>query len=295
MLIGDIPAGEFIRQARKQLKWSQFDLGMGIVDRSKISKIESGEVIPSYDTLVQLVERLGFDADIITHAKNQAINQLEAYTSSNNIAAAEALIKKLEKDDIFMDNLFNKQALQASKVAIAIINKDPIGKIRAMVIRGLDITIPNFDEAKVADYLLTKTGIKLLNQLSIVYWDSNEKEKAIQLMEALVANFEMRCSDNRHKARILPTLLFNLTSYLHDIGEYKKAILLCEKGIAACVNLPAFPLLPHLITNKAACLYNLRDIDGSKALFEQAFHIFAGYNNFEYKEIIRKEIAQRFD
>jgi len=78
--------GDRITQARKQLKWSQADLGKKVgVSREIIGRYERGEVSPSIDVAIKIAEALDVSLDYlaggnVAHFDNKTIkliNEIE--------------------------------------------------------------------------------------------------------------------------------------------------------------------------------------------------------------------------
>jgi transcriptional regulator with XRE-family HTH domain len=293
--IAGMPAGAFIKKAREQKGWVQQELADGILDRTTLSKLENGKHMPPYDKLVQLVERLGYNAGSINTDMRQWKKELNGYLSRRDTHNADRLIIRMESDDDFMTLDMNRQFIILSRVASAIIKKEPPGKILALIKKGLEINVQNFHETYLENYLLTVNDIVLINQMTIVYWDSNERDKAINLMYALMRNFDKNCQDIKMRGDCYPTLVYNLTSYLLDMNRYKEAIPLCDKGIDICLETFSLFTLPQLLTNKADCLFNIGDKDGSGELFKQAFYLLDAYQRYDYKEILRKHVKEMMD
>ena len=294
MTIANIPVGKFIKTARKQRGWSQDTLGIDILERSIISKLERGLYIPPVQKIAQLLERLGFSADIIGTDEQQMKSEILACISNRDIKNAMRLIKKLEDDKKFMESEKNQQFIFYVKTAVAIVQNELPGKIKALIKEGLKITISDFNDKDVDKYLLTSNDIQLINQLTILYWNNNECDAAITLMTVLIDNFDKNCSDPRYRAQHYPTLVYNLTSYLHDLGKYKETIPLCDKGIEVCQETHSFSKLPLIIANKAFSLFHLGDKDGSLHLYRQVFYLFDSYAMYEYKEITRKSVKEKY-
>ncbi|MCL2188768.1 MAG: helix-turn-helix domain-containing protein [Defluviitaleaceae bacterium] len=294
--IGNMDVGTFIKKARKQRGLTQSELADGIIGRrDSLSKIETGKISCSYDTLVQLIERLGYSADILPTDEWQRKNEVEASLSARNTVTATQLVAELEANDDFMYKTINRQYILRSKAAIAIINEESPAKIIKMVDRALKMSIPNFDEKRIEEYLLTSNDIILINQLSLVRWESSKRDDAVNTMLALMRNFENNCADPRYLGRHYPTLVFNLTSYLRDMNRQTEAIPLCDKGIDICIKTYDTYMLPQITSNKACCLFDIGDRDGSLSLFKQVYYSFEMYKMYRYKEIIRNFVADNFN
>jgi len=76
--------GDRITQARKQLKWSQADLGQQVgVSREIIGRYERNEVSPSIDVAIKIAEALNVSLDflaggnVVAHFDNKTIKLIE--------------------------------------------------------------------------------------------------------------------------------------------------------------------------------------------------------------------------
>jgi len=295
LMIGTLTVGEFIKKIRTQRKLSQHDLAIGIFNnRTVISKIENGHFVPSYEKLVLLVERLGFGADCIGENHHQDIKELNSYSNSNKFDKMEELITALEKNDDFMDSIYNRQALMVSNIIVMREKDAPTESVRTIILSGLKITLRNFDEKKIADYLLTVNDIKLINQLAILYWKIKNTDAAIRLMHDLIKNLETNCADVRFRKKMLPWLYYNLSKYLYDTNRYSEEIPLLDRGIAFCRESNSLFYLPHLIGNKAWCKYRLGNDTEAFPLFVQAYYTYSAYTLYDNRDIVRNFVLKHY-
>ncbi|MCL2365305.1 MAG: helix-turn-helix domain-containing protein [Defluviitaleaceae bacterium] len=293
--IGTFTFAEFFKQMRNQRGMSQVDLAAGIIHRSLISKIENGHYIPEYGRLALLVERLGFGMDNIGKNHHDDMQEIEGCINRNDFDNAEKRIAQLEKNDDFMDSIYNQQAVFLFKALLMMKNNDQQESVRKAILDGLAITIRNFDEKKLADYILTANDIKLINQLAILYWKHKETDAAIQLMHGLIQNLESNCTDVRYRARMLPWLYFNLINYLYEEKRYNEEIPLLDKGIEYCIKSSSLYFLPHLIGNKAWCKYRLGDTTEGFKYFRRAYHMYDGYDLREPRSIVHRFVLENYN
>lgn len=68
---------EQIKKTRTKLGWSQRQLGAAVgLPQPHISSIESGEIVPRFDTLLDLVRVLGFDLLLVPRPLVPAVQSL---------------------------------------------------------------------------------------------------------------------------------------------------------------------------------------------------------------------------
>jgi len=294
MMIAGMPAGTFVKRARKQRGFKLTSLADEIISESLLSNFENGKKGISREKLAFLLERLGFDADIIDAEDDLRKNKIRDCVIRRDNKSAIQLLCALENDYDFMDETRNKQFVAIMNAGVAINLEKPPGEIRSIILHGLKITIPHFHEKYVSDYLLTGGDIELIKQLASLYEMSGDKSAAIKLMYNLIANLETNCTDERRLAKYYPSMVFNLTTFLCDMNEYEKAIHLCDKGIAVCRKSYALFTLPKLIANKALCLYEMGDEKKGKALFLEAYYLYDAYELFDSKKRLHDYVFNKY-
>jgi len=295
MMIGSLTIGEFIKDIREQRKLTQQDLATGIfTDHSYISKLERGKYNPPYKKVVLLMERLGFSAESINASYHREVHEIDKKIQEEKFDEIKERVTRLEKDDDFMSMLFNRQAIDYFKVVLAMQNKENPSNIRAMIMRGLKMTLSDFEEKKVAQYLLTTNDIKLIDCLAILYWKMGQVDDAIRLMYDLIANFDIHCIDERNRARILPWMYLNLTTYLYNAGRYEEELPLLKEGINICRKYNSMFCLPHLIGNMAWCKFRLGHKKDSLKLFYQAYYMRDAHALEEPRKRVRNFVLENF-
>jgi len=290
MKIGNLPVGEFIRQARIQRKITQVHLASDIMDATSLAHLEKGTRFPTREKIVQILERLGFDGDIIDAADEQRKSEIRNALYYENVTTAEELLLTLEKDNFFMSEINNLQFIYMSKATISTIKNESPLMVREIVMAGLKITLPFFQEKYIQEYLLTGNDITLINQLAISYKNEGNHCESIKIQNLLIENIETNCIDFRHNSRYYPYLIYGITKHLGEIGEYKKAIPLCDKGIAMCHKTNNFTLLPDIMLNKACCLCETNNIPEGIKLLLTTTHMYMAYG-FDAKVALIKDYA----
>jgi len=287
--------GEMIKKLRTQRGISQTKLGEPYVHRTHISKIERGLVLPSKTNLAFLFEKLGygiwdFPELFLDEAEAKFENALEALGSllkQKEINKARELLEQLEKDDSFMKKTAYKQRLLSHKATIAISNEESLPKIRKILLDALKISIPNFDEEKIPEYWLSQITFGIIDKIAIVYNAENEIDKAINLRKMLWDNLKNQYRDHTLKAKLTPSLAYNLASGLHKAAKYEEAIDLCDEGIKSLRHVNSIRVLPLIILIKAYCLYEIGDTQICKKLLRQSYYGNEILGRFDILEIIK--------
>lgn len=69
---------EAIKEARKAKGWSQLELGQKVrLAQRHISGIETGKIVPRFDTLLEIVRTLGHDLVLVSSAMVPAVKAME--------------------------------------------------------------------------------------------------------------------------------------------------------------------------------------------------------------------------
>jgi len=293
--------GEMIRRLRMQRGITQEFLAYPYLERGHLSKIERGKTMPNKRTIEILLERLGhnpksftvFYMDQKTAEIQSIMDELEGYLKRRKIREADALIARLEEDVEFTSNDLYRQYLLSAKASSAISKKEDSDKIFDILRNAIMIGIPLFKEDDIEKYLLTKIDIELINMMAVVYCEDGHLEKSINLMYRLKENFDSRFVDNVSKGIHYPLVIYNLTKYLGMSERYKEAIKLCDAGKEVCLDISALRILPLIIMNKAACLYELGDKKDCEKLLRQAYYASEMHERFDTTEEIKNYAEEK--
>jgi len=287
--------GEMVKKLREQRGISQTELGEPFMCRTHISKIERGLTLPSKTNLTLLLEKLGYDIwdfpefflDESEAKFENALETLGSLLKQKEINKARELLEQLEKDGSFMKKITYKQRLLSHKATIAISNEEPPSKIREILLDALKISIPNFDEERISEYWLSQITFGIIDKIAIVYNTENEVDKAINLRKMLWDNLKNQYRDHALKAKLTPSLAYNLASGLHKAAKYEEAIDLCDEGIKSLRHVNSIRVLPLIMLIKAYCLYEIGDTQICKKLLRQSYYSNEMLGRFDILEIIK--------
>ena len=276
--------GSLITRLRKQKNLTQEELAYSLIDRTTLSKIESGKAVPNNKTLEALLQKLGFNPYKITdffHDDEMAdaqksINELNSLLTfqthdpkSQTIARVDTLIGQLDNNKKYTQHEINRQKILIFKAMNAINRREDAQTVRAMLMNAIKTTIPKFNVKNISDYYLTKQDQQVLNMLAICYSDEEQHDKAVEIMYELKHNYDKHCIDNNEMGDCYPAIVYNLSRFLAEADRYHEAIEVCDIGLKVCKETRSLYRLPVILGIKAACLGWIGKIEESKKLFSQ--------------------------
>jgi transcriptional regulator with XRE-family HTH domain len=283
--------GEVIRRERIRQHITQEDLSSGICSTSWLSKIESGSVTPQPQTFELLIKRLGknvsqyiqFRGEIEIDIENLKFEIRRAKALKDN-EKARSLYQTLvpSADD---KNILNQQFLLLYDVLLLKgASKDYRQKCDQLY-KALEMTIPNFQPAKLHDLLLSQDEIIILNNLAINHYRLDEKETAKSILKELAQYLEKPNFDYEEKRRAYPIVCYNLSKWAGLDGDTLESIRLSNKVIDFCIIHSELNCLPEALFNKGYALAHLGSIESAKESFMQSHYLF--------KTLRREDEAQR--
>ncbi len=296
-------AGNLIKECREQKKLTQMQLCEGICSVSALSRIESGEINPSYYLLSHLVERLGcevskFGANITSAAEMSFVNKYEMIKDlliSREFLQAEMRLEELEQEffspsqkkkkkvnsikaeqieeeSAVISEKIKRQLLLCAKSAIAFETNQDEDEILRMIEEAINLTIPNFGEENIRTYLLSFNEISLIEQLAFIHRRKGNMQKAIGIFYSLIESLDKYYFDEYEKSKAYCLTLYNLSSHLGQIENHNEVLKVCDLGIQYCRKHSRLRILPNIAFNKACALYFLDEKSEYKELIIQAYY-----------------------
>ena len=293
---GRYTVGEIIRKLREQMGLSRAKLLDHGIDESTLVRIEKGSIkAPTYTTLEPILEKLGldpltdlraiFDEDTIRVRGLKA--QLNGFIETQKLEDAQRVITELEGIEEHTKSIYNRQYISYAKIAIASYKADKIpADIRAMATKAIKLTIVNFKEEEIENYLLSRTVMKLINIIAGMYFEEGNLKQAIAIMSSLKRNFEKNIIDESEIGKRYPKLMYHLAKYLTLDGQHEKAIGMCDEVVDICKNTGQLRYLPYMLSTKASALYHLDREDEAKLLLKQTSVIFLAYNMHKERKML---------
>ncbi|MGC5325572.1 helix-turn-helix domain-containing protein [Brevibacillus sp. SYSU BS000544] len=209
--------GKRLREFRKSLQMTQEELASDICNRSYVSQIEKGQVIPSPEILEQLANRLNRDlSDLWQEAGNPSFTQVEVQNALRHI------INRIEENEWDIARKWLTKLLHTTlsptdqcrfswaKAQIAE-HDDPFSDIESLYLESIELAHDQQDIPSL---------VRSLDSLALYYCRNQHAEKAIPLL--------MECFQLMHqffisyRSRISVHLHLGLMSEM--LGEYRSAI-----------------------------------------------------------------------
>ncbi|MCL2365172.1 MAG: helix-turn-helix transcriptional regulator [Defluviitaleaceae bacterium] len=245
--------GKMIKRLRKQKGISQEELAFPIIDRTTLSKIESGKAMPHRKTLEFLLDRLGYDSnEFVSHflapedvevqsAIDELNNLLRTVVRKANTEAkqkmcvkVDALINRLEQNKVFIQHPLNMQFLLDVKARHAY-NLQQDKKAAEYARQALKIVIPHFDEQNIPDYYLNKQCNNMLVLLAMIYAEEGRYDNAINILYGLLENIKITYNDINIQAKLIISTSNNLARILLQANRPQEAFDISEAAIQICI------------------------------------------------------------
>lgn len=209
---------------RNRRGYTQSELAAGLFDRSYISQIESGRIIPPLATLGVLCDRLGIEVD-------ELISRSRPQLQSAELRRARRLLQRVKRS-ASADSLFEAWSILADLPT----QDDFLDAAQALM--KLD-----YDSDRIV-YVLQRTALKLLSdgydidrRMEILVDLGNVHFRRAQYLDA-IAVYETILIQNPH-VETMARVQANLGSTLYRLGRYEEAKTAFEdamEGAAKCAN-----------------------------------------------------------
>ncbi|MFD1736964.1 helix-turn-helix domain-containing protein [Bacillus salitolerans] len=267
--------GREIKRLRLQAGLSQKELSNGTVTQARISKIEAGKdnISPLAVTLFEISEILGVSIDHfyrvgahteIDHA-DTVKKQIRKFIRQENYDIAYGIIKKEKRNPVFFKNKRNWQFLLWQEgIVIFYLNKslhDSLHKLEEAL-----------DYMNRSPKIFSEREIEILNSIGIIYFDSNNQDRAITTYNHALNKLSKIPSiqDPTIEAR----LTYNLSMSLTRKKNFHKSIELCKNGIKKMIVNHKLSLLGKLHYQIGYNYRLLKDYSQSKMYYLKAKFIF---------------------
>lgn len=186
---------EIIRKERKAAQMSQEELSDGICATRTLAGIESGSRSPREQTMNDLLEKMNRKRtkinSIITTDDYEILwlkREFNGMLYYSEYEKAEEILKQLE-ERLDISNPKNRQFLKGEKVTIMYrLKKWTPEQCLQELEEQLSLTLDMKQD--IFRHSLTVTEHSLLNEMAVIYYENQQKEKASQIWEKQVQSFE---------------------------------------------------------------------------------------------------------
>lgn len=306
--MGVYRAGDVIRRNRQALHMTQEELCEGICNAQTLSRIENGKQNPGKEVYKRLMERMGKEKNrAFARISGDDIRVLEYAREYENALhkfdyeKAEEKLLCLEK--MADDSPVSKQYLLRGRAVIDWnLKRITPEEGRKKLKEALAITIENAEEQNFSTYPLMENEISILYSIADTYFYESKIEKAIFLLESVYEgiNSGYRIPEKRKLTEVL--ILTNLSNMYGELGKYKKAIELAERGIAICKEEKVSSALPQLLAEMEWNMEQLLDSDESvkfaredcEKILRQACYLASALKQNHNFELIKSHYKEYF-
>lgn len=300
-----IHIGEIIKQRRIELGLTQEELCEGICEPPTMSRIETGRQTPSHSKLKALLSRLNLPGE--KYYAMMSTNELEIERIKDEIIDCNTRhlnkegLDKIEKLLALIDNNdhISHQFIARSRVLLGKRHNETIVPYSTeekldLLFKAIKMTIPNFDIDEIGSHWYSLDEVKVINQLGIVYSESKQHLKSIDIYYQLFKYISKKLSIHADNVATCILVSYNYSLVLLEEKRYKEASNVANWGWNKCVEWSRAGNLGGLLFVIGKCLYCTGKIDESKDYFIQAYYAYKSMQNIADMNTIAVDIKEYF-
>jgi transcriptional regulator with XRE-family HTH domain len=294
-------AGKIVRRLREQRGISQTRLAEGIMDRTNLTRLESGKQGMSIQKLTFLFERLGYSMrkyfpymlSLDEQEFYEIRDKIKSTLHRNEVNDVEILLNKLEENPNYREEL-HKQFIAQTKATLCLITDNNLKQAQMYLDEAISYTVPDYHENNIETFLLASDDIEIITMMADVSYREGDYDKAILILKNLAHNIRKNLMDAREKAISLTFVLYNLSIFLGLQNRHNEVLSICNEAIEAGQINEVYGLLPMLLYNKAFALYCLNEHQEIKNLLYQTYYGFLMIGQIDNAAGIKKKIMENF-
>lgn len=268
--------GEELKKIRKSLGYSQTDVQEIVgVNVDSIRKIESGRVIPRYDTLELL--SVAYKEDLLELLKGCRSNkflmeyheELDYIITSYDKASTASLKQRLNENfrpniGITMVNPAEfKQFMMFVDAIDQYYSDSPVayGSTLNDLINALQLTIPNYSIRKFRRYKYSYIEFRILLFISLFIAKEEKYSFSNEILYYILNKISLKNHSTKYIDFLIGNIYFNIAYNYHMQDNHAKVIEISDKGIAFCLEKRTTHALYSLYYRKGIAQYSLEDED----------------------------------
>ena len=295
-----ISFGEVLRKIRKELNLTLDEVSnLSGVNSETIRRIETGKVIPKFETLEFLSPI--YKEDLISMFLKCRLddysyfyeikNRLERKFDGNKLDTLYVELEELNTYIKYVNSSFYKNLIEQLILLIhAIIlykNHNDNTKALNKLIETIKITTPNFSIENYSFFIYSAIEIRILMNMGFILNRLGYKAKYLEIMEFCINSVES--NDETY-----PKLCHNLAGAYMRNKEFKKALKLSNMGIETSQKIRDFNQLSILYYGKAIAEYKLNKVKYKKSL-EISITLCEAFGQKELKDKIISNCKEVFN
>lgn len=268
--------GKHIRKTRLDLGLTQKDINLlSGITADCLRRIETGKVIPRYETIVLL--SIAVKKDLLKDLQNyRNSNPLFTFYSSldeliiktDEITLSNLNIKYDEiiesENNIYIDNSLTKQFKLLIEGVELFYNKDYKSSI-CLLIEAIQISNPLFEIKNLNELKFNYFEIRVMLLLANAYSYIDQLDNAKALLMYAIDKIDNSINASAHEKQLFTKLLLNLSYYHHLSDKHQLALNYALDGIKHCNETHSSFCLGLLYYRKAVSMWNLNQYDSKEA------------------------------
>ncbi|MEW4221565.1 helix-turn-helix domain-containing protein [Rossellomorea marisflavi] len=283
--------GKKIRELRKAIGITQGELADGICTQALVSRMEKGDIYPSATVLYRISQKLGVDVnyffEIGSTERFDYIKNVERLLNNYRFKLQYdeliELVRKEEKNPIFINHKENKQLLEWNKaIYIAEVEND---KDRAISVL-LDAYQLTADPKRAMSEREMRLQISLGNFLSL----QEKYEEALEVYERVQK--ALGPSPYLHDKSIQTRIYYHTARILTRLGKYDESIHYCRKGLKWTIGEERLFGIADLFYQIGFNLEMKGELEESLPYFQKGRNYFHIQKNTKFVDFIDGKIAE---
>ena len=254
------------------------------VSTDTIRRIEKGEVIPRYDTLLKLSE--AYKKDLISfmsyispsYELNQYYQKIDRIIISNDVQQLDDTKEKLIilLRWIKRENFCNQKEIEQLLTIVSALQYyylEMYNKAFEISMTGLGICLQDFELKEIELYRYSLIEKRFLIIISNCYVVNGNFQNANMILLLLHNSMIDSISNSENETKILLKITLNIAYNYHRMSKNLEALNYCNIGISICVENNLSYLMGHFIFRKGIAEYFLGVSRYEKTLFSSIVHL----------------------
>jgi len=291
-----IKKGELIKKMRKDMGMSQEELAEILhMSPRHLSRIETGEKDIDFWQIMSLLEVLGMPTedlwllylDLHEYEDYRKYKDLKRLLRDKKLKEAKDALAELEQ------GLLSKQPFIMQFIALAKIETDTaISNEQAVeeLYQAIRKYKPNFDINKISEYRLNYNEIYIITSIANKLNAQGKVREAVAITQDLMTNRQNMNASDEDIANTLPVLMFNLSTMLGRLGEYKESFKYCTRAYEISKEYNNLRIIPGILYNMASCYRLLgEEVQIYKTHLVRAYHCANAHGDHEAAKTIKND------
>lgn len=287
-----ITIGEFLRFLREEQQITLKQLSCGLCSVPTLSRIECNERDISMLLAERILERLGYqpnkyelycsDKEFEWYEKRCEISRLK---KKKNFLQMEEMLTQYEREAGKQGDHLQEQFIKSGK-AVLEIERGQMEEGILYIKEAISLTVAEWKGDSFTQQLLGLEELELFNILADAYERVEERENAYQIWENILNYLEQTKTRKEQMAELYTYVISRMIPYMLKCKMIKKALNLCDKGLATAPVTLQINYCCELLCWKAKCmreLYLQNKIERKELLYSYhfAYYVCGAYEKSE--------------